>query len=471
MSVADLPHQLSDDPSPVALASVTELPAPPPPVRTDLRTEDLHSSLEDPALNSMNFLNEVANHYPDAVSFAAGRPFEEFWEVDELGRYLTRFSDHLRHDRGYTEEQVRRTLFQYGRTKGIVHELVAANLELDEGIVADPESIVVTVGCQEAMVLVLRALRSGPQDVLLSVSPTYVGLTGAARLVDMPVLPVASGEAGIDLDDLLSTIQRARAAGLRPRGLYVMPDFANPSGVSMSEKTRRVLLSLAREEDFLLLEDNPYGLFHGDARRVPTLKALDEQRRVVYLGSFAKTVLPGARVGYVVADQTVTGADGTVRLLADELSKIKSMLTVNTPAIAQAVVGGKLLEHGCSLVLANRREREIYAANRTQLVEGLAARFGAGSPVRWNVPAGGFFVVVTVPFVVDDALLTRSARDYGVLWTPMHHFYDTAGDGREGVRALRLACSVVTPEQIEVGLDRLTRLIEDELARTRLLYR
>lgn len=465
MSVAD---HLPDEP-PVTLASVTDLPLPAAPVRTDLSTEDLHSSLEDPALNSMNFLNEIANHYPDAVSLAAGRPYEEFWEVDELPRYLARFTTYLREERGQSEEQIRRTLFQYGRTKGIVHELVAANLSLDEGLEVDPESIVVTVGCQEAMVLVLRALRSGPQDVLLAVSPTYVGLTGAARLVDMPVLPVAGGEAGIDLDDLLATIQRARADGLRPRACYVMPDFANPSGVSMSEKTRRALLSLAREEDFLLLEDNPYGLFHGDVDRVPTLKALDEQRRVVYLGSFAKTVLPGARVGYVVADQTVTGADGTVRLLADELSKIKSMLTVNTPALAQAVVGGKLLEHGCSLVRANRREREIYAANRTRIVEGLAARFGVGGAVRWNVPAGGFFVVVTVPFVVDDALLARSARDYGVLWTPMHHFYDSGSEGREGVRALRLSCSVVTSSQIDAGLDGLARLVEDELARKRRL--
>jgi (S)-3,5-dihydroxyphenylglycine transaminase len=282
----------------------------------------------------------------------------------------------------------------------------------------------------------------------------------------MPVLPVASGEAGVDLDDLLDQVQGARAAGLRPRALYVMPDFANPSGVSMPEKTRRTLLALAREEDFLLLEDNPYGLFHG-GERVPTCKALDEHRRVVYLGSFAKTVLPGARVGYVVADQTVTDQDGSVGLLADELSKIKSMLTVNTPALAQAVVGGKLLEHGCSLVRANEETRTIYAANRARLVEGLAARFGAGSPVTWNVPAGGFFVVVTVPFPVDDALLARSARDYGVLWTPMHHFYDADGHGRNGLRSLRLSCSVLTPEEIDTGLDRLSRFITDEMTKKR----
>jgi (S)-3,5-dihydroxyphenylglycine transaminase len=461
VSVFDLTGALPEDrPPAVVLAPVVELPPPRPPVRTDLTTEDLHPSLADPALTSMNLLNEIANHYPDAVSFAAGRPYEEFWDVDDLPRHLGRFSEHLRTDLGYSEEKVRRTLFQYGRTKGIIHDLVAANLELDEGIHVDPESIVVTVGCQEAMALVLRALRSGPKDVLLAVSPTYVGLTGAARLVDMPVLPVASGAAGIDLDDLLDQVQAARAAGLRPRALYVMPDFANPSGVSMTEKTRRTLLQLAREEDFLLLEDNPYGLFH-DGERVPTCKALDEHRRVVYLGSFAKTVLPGARVGYVVADQTVRDPDGSVGLLADELSKIKSMLTVNTPALAQAIVGGTLLEHGCSLVRANEKVRKVYAANRARLVDGLAARFGAGTPITWNTPAGGFFVVVTVPFPSDDALLTRSARDYGVLWTPMHHFYDVDNNG---LRSLRLSCSALTPEQIDTGLDRLSRLITDELA-------
>jgi (S)-3,5-dihydroxyphenylglycine transaminase len=143
------------------------------------------------------------------------------------------------------------------------------------------------------------------------------------------------------------------------------------------------------------------------------------------------------------------------------------MLTVNTPALAQAVVGGKLLEHGCSLVRATAREREVYAANRTRVVEGLAARFGDDSLVGWNVPMGGFFVVVTVPFTVDDALLTRSARDYGVLWTPMHHFYDTGTSNADGIRSLRLSCSVVNAEQIDAGLDRLALLINDELARTR----
>ncbi len=297
--------------------------------------------------------------------------------------------------------------------------------------------------------------------MLLAVSPTYVGLTGAARLVDLPVRPVATGEHGIDLDDLVKVIRREREAGRRPRACYVMPDFANPSGLSLSVQTRRALLEVARAENILLLEDNPYGLFHGSADRLPTLKSLDEWRRVVYLGSFAKSVLPGARVGYVVADQRVDFGAG-VGLLADQLSKIKSMLTVNTAPIAQAVVGGKLLEHNCSLAKANVREREVYARNLRRVLDGLAARFprADNGSINWTVPAGGFFVVVNVPFVVDDALLERSARDYGVLWTPMHHFYDDS----VAVQALRLSCSTVTPDLIDLGLDRLAALINDHLA-------
>ncbi|MDQ1743237.1 MAG: (S)-3,5-dihydroxyphenylglycine transaminase [Pseudonocardiales bacterium] len=428
----------------------------------ELHTAQLFGALEDPALNSMNFLNEISSRYPDAVSLAAGRPAEQFFEIDSLQRYLDRFCQHLQDDLGYSEEQVRRTLFQYGRTKGIVHGLIAANLARDEGITVDPESIVVTVGCQEAMFLILRALRTSPSDVLLAVTPTYVGLTGAARLVELPVLPVAAGAGGVDLDDLRDQLDRARAAGLRPRACYVMPDFANPSGVSMDIEDRKRLLAIAADEGILLLEDNPYGLFpHADSQRQPTLKALDEQRTVVYLGSFAKTAMPGVRVGYLVADQSVVDPTGGRSLLADQLSKLKSMLTVNTSPIAQAIVGGKLLDNDCSLLRANERERAVYTANMRQMVAGLAARFpDPDLGVRWNVPIGGFFVVVTVPFVVDDALLERSAADYGVLWTSMHHFYEPGVP----VHALRLSCSTVTPEEIERGLDRVASLIKDQLA-------
>jgi (S)-3,5-dihydroxyphenylglycine transaminase len=425
-----------------------------------LRRAELHGSLQHPVVDSMTFLNEVAQLYPSAISFAAGRPVEDFFDVENVHRQLDRFHAHLLDRFDGDVVQVRRTMLQYGRTKGIIHDLIARNLAVDEGIEVDPDAVVVTVGCQEALFLTLRALRRDPDDVLVAVRPGYVGALGAARMADMRVLPVGETAAGIDLAELATVLAGARSAGLRVRACYLVADFANPSGASLRRADRERLLRIAGEHDFLILEDNPYGLFGGDRTPQPTLKALDRHRRVVYLGSFAKTGLPGARVGYAVADQFVTASDGTVGLLADELAKIKSMITVNTSPVAQAVIGGRLLEHGCSLRAANVREQVRYQANRRRVLAGLAARFPAGSApeVSWNTPDGGFFLVLTVPFRCDDDLLELSAHKYDVLWTPMHHFY---GDGVPR-RQLRLSFSHLSAAEIDAGLDNLAAFIRDQ---------
>jgi (S)-3,5-dihydroxyphenylglycine transaminase len=320
---------------------------------------------------------------------------------------------------------------------------------------------VVTVGCQEALYLTLRALRRTDRDALLAVAPSYVGAYGAAELVDMPVLPVRDGDDGIDLDDLVSVVRHARESGVRPRGLYLVPDFSNPTGARLSLEIRRRLLDIAAAEDFLILEDNPYGLL-GDEDGPPTIKALDEQARVVYLGSFAKTGLPGARVGYVIADQQVA-SPGTTSLLADQLGKLKSLLTVNTSPLTQAVIGGKLLENGHSLRAANGREAQVYRANLAHTVAGLERRFPAGAAgprVTWTVPAGGFFLVLHVPFPAGDDLLEVSAAKHRVLWTPMHHFYAEARPRN----AIRLSFSHLLPDEIDLGLDRLAAFIREQSA-------
>jgi (S)-3,5-dihydroxyphenylglycine transaminase len=221
----------------------------------------------------------------------------------------------------------------------------------------------------------------------------------------------------------------------------------------MDLPARHRLLEVAEAGGILLLEDNAYGLFGAD--RLPTLKALDRSGTVVYLGSFAKTGMPGARVGYVVADQRVAGGG----LLADQLSKLKGMLTVNTSPIAQAVIAGKLLLNDFSLTKANAREIAIYQRNLHLTLAELGRRLGACPGVSWNTPTGGFFVTVTVPFTVDDELLAHAARDHGVLFTPMHHFYG----GKDGFNQLRLSISLLTPELIEEGVSRLTALITARL--------
>jgi (S)-3,5-dihydroxyphenylglycine transaminase len=416
-----------------------------------LTTADLHASLTDPALTSMTLLNEITGNYPQAVSFAAGRPYEGHYDTEALHHHLRRFTRHLEQDLGHSEEQVRRTLFQYGPTKGVINDLLVRQLHTDEHITADPEAVLVTTGCQEAMVLLLRALRRDARDTVLAAAPTYVGFTGAARLTDMTVRQVPEGPGGLDAADLARAVRAARAEGLRPRACYVVPDFSNPGGARMSEADRRRLLHAADELDILLIEDNPYSMFHDGQGRPPTLKSMDRSGRVVYIGSFAKTAFPGARIGYVVADQPV--AEGG--LLVDQLAKLKSMLTLNTSALAQAVIGGLLLEYGCSMERACAREAAVYRTNLNVLLDGLATRFPPGSGVTWNTPAGGLFAVLSVPFTADEAALEESAGRFGVLWTPMYHFY--AGTG--GLTQLRLSYSVLTPDEITTGLDRLAAFV------------
>lgn len=423
-----------------------------------LALTDLHASLSDPLLDTMNFLNEIAVRYPEAISFAPGRPYEEPFDAATVAGYLDTYERYLREERGLSPRQAGSVLFQYGRTKGQIHDLIAATIRNDEGIEADPESVVVTVGAQEAMLLVLRALIRDRDDVLLVCSPCYVGIAGAARLLDVTVEPVPEGVAGVDPAAVRDHARRLRAAGRRPRAVYVVPDFANPSGVRMPRSAREALLAVASDEDLLVIEDNPYGLFTRTRTRVPVLKRLDRDRRVIYLGSFAKTCFPGARVGYVIADQPVAAPDGRTSLLADELSKLKSMTTVNTSPLAQAAIGGMLLAGGCRLRASIEDRIEQYRSRLERLVGMLERAFGTDPQVSWNVPDGGFFLVLDVPFAADDQALGRSARDHGVLWTPMRYFYFGGG----GEQQLRLSCSYLDLPQIEEGVRRLHGFIHVE---------
>jgi (S)-3,5-dihydroxyphenylglycine transaminase len=425
-----------------------------------LRKEQLHSAVADPVMDTMNFLNEITSRYPKAVSFAPGRPYDGFFDTEQIFTYVRRYIDHLA-GQGNTPGQIRDALFQYGPTAGRIREIIADSLHQDEGIDVVPESIVVTVGCQEAMFLALRALFSQPDDVLLVSSPCYVGITGAARLLDIGVVAVEERETGLSHLDVETAIRAEAARGRRTRAVYVIPDLSNPSGVTMSLDARRELLGLAARYDILILEDSPYRLV-SEGAQVPTLKSLDRDRRVIHLGSFSKTVFPGARVGFAVADQEVVDADGGTSLLADEFSKIKSMVTVNTPALSQAAVAGALLTAGGRVTELNHDTSAYYGNAMRTTLDRLEQHFPPEVRdrlgVRWNSPTGGFFLSLQVPFRADNAALIRSAEEFGVIWTPMSYFYPHGG----GEHAIRLSVSYLTDDDIDAGVARLARFVECE---------
>jgi (S)-3,5-dihydroxyphenylglycine transaminase len=425
-----------------------------------LPKEDLHSSLSDPVMDTMNFLNEVTLRYPDAISFAPGRPYDGFFDNEQIFTLARRYLDHLS-AQGFPPSGIRGAMYQYGPSAGQIRELIADSLRADEDIDVAAESIVVTVGAQEAMLLVARALCARPDDVLMVSSPSYMGITGAARLLDIPVTPVPNRDDGLCCADTAAVIEAERARGRRPRALYVIPDHSNPAGITMSMKARSALLNLAEQQDILIVEDSPYRLV-SPGSRLPTLKSLDHDRVVVHLGSFSKTLFPGARVGFVVADQRVVDASGRISLLADELAKLKSMVTVNTSTLSQAVVAGALLASRGRISELNSETSAYYGETMSSVLRRLdqcmSAKRRAVLGVQWNKPSGGFFITLNVSFRADDAALLRSARDYGVLWTPMNYFYPEGG----GHRSIRLSTSYLTSADIDDGIARLTHFIEAE---------
>lgn len=422
----------------------------------------VYQALADPVFTAIEFLNEITSRYPEAISFAPGAPNERFFAAVDVSFYLSVFAGHLR-ERGLSEDGVRRMLYQYGPSRGIIRELIATALRRDEGIDVPDRAVVITVGAQEAMFLALRVLHATPRDALGVVAPAYVGITGAARLLGVPVVPVAP------LDDrgaeqaLAAAVSEASARGLRLRTLYVAPDFANPSGARLSLGQRFDLLSATRRHDIIMLEDNAYGFTASEARRLPTLKALDADGRVVHIGTFAKIAMPGARVGFLIADQLVSMPHGDGPVLADLVSAAKGMVTVNTSPLAQALVGGMLLANGCSLRLLGADKAALYRANLACLGAALDRELGplrlAGHDISWHTPDGGLFARVRLPVPADNELLEISARDFGVLWTPMRYFHL----GHNGDDEMRLSCSSLDEQRIEDGLARLRRLLDSRL--------
>ncbi|MFE0178955.1 aminotransferase class I/II-fold pyridoxal phosphate-dependent enzyme [Streptomyces sp. NPDC059002] len=434
----------------------------PPATTTPLRRSELHASVRDPVLDTMTFLNEITSRYPDAISFAPGRPYDGFFDTEQIFSHLRRYLNHLE-QQGSSAQEIRTAMYQYGPTAGQIREIIADSLRADEHIDVPAESIVVTVGAQEAMLLVLRALIGGPDDVLLVSSPCYVGIAGAARLLDIPLTPVEERADGVSCADLETAIRAEKARGRRPRAFYVVPDHSNPSGTTMGAAARAELLELAARHGILILEDSPYRLV-SPGPPLPTLKSMDRAHTVVHIGSFAKTVFPGARVGFVVADQPVADDSGRVGLLADELAKIKSMVTVNTSSLSQAAVAGTLLAADGRISELNAAAAGYYGDAMRATLRELDARLPRARRealgVRWNEPTGGFFLTVRVPFRADNAALTRSAQDFGVIWTPMTYFYPGGG----GLHGMRLSTSYLTPAQIARGTARLARFIEAESA-------
>ncbi len=370
------------------------------------------------------------------VSFAAGLPDPKTFPVDEI-RQVT--------------DQVLATgaaqALQYGTTEGdpALRDGLVTWMAKD-GIMVGRDDILITTGSQQALDIVGRVLLD-PGDVIVVELPSYLGGLQAFRAYQVEMIGVAQNDDGIDAEQLANVLLRLRREGRRPKFLYAVPDFQNPSGITWSRQRRERLLDLAREFGTLVVEDNPYREMRFLGVAPPPIMALDHDGRTLYLSTFSKTLAPGLRIGWIAAPQPVI----------ERCVTVKQGMDLCSPAFTQAIAAALLARGGLLTRLPAVVER--YRQKREVMLEALEREMPPG--VTWTRPEGGLFLWVRLPAQMDTGVLLRRAiEEEGVAYVPGQQFH-CDGSGRN---TMRLNFSYPSEDQIRDGIARLARIVRSETA-------
>ena len=383
------------------------------------------------AASEVRALFAVASR-PEVVSLAGGMPYVSALPPELVTAAMERaMTDHGP------------TALQYGSGQGspALREQILEVMAL-EGISGSVDDVVVTTGSQHALELVAK-LFLDPGDVVIAEGPSYVTALVVFRSFQAEVAHVAMDDRGMIPQSLRETIARLREQGRRLKFLYTIPSFQNPAGVTLSWERRMEILEIARENDILVVEDNPYGLLYFDAPPPQAMRSVDDEG-VIYLGTFSKTLAPGLRVGWALAPHAIREK----LVLANEaavLSPSSFTQTVISQYLAVADWKGQIDTF-----------RGVYRERRDAMLAALGERLPG---LEWTVPTGGFYVWLTLPENLDSkAMLPRAVKEL-VAYTPGTAFY---GDGG-GRNKMRLSFCYPSPEFIREGIRRLANVIDGEL--------
>ncbi len=366
---------------------------------------------------------------PEVVSLAGGMPFVEALPGRDV---LDVVRDVLDRHGG--------AALQYCGGAGLagIRRQVTA-LMAEEGAPAHPDDTVITNGAQQALDLVAKIFID-PGDEIVVEAPAYVGALSAFSAYEPRFIQVPLDDDGMVVDEL----ERALAAGARPKFLYTVPNFSNPAGVTMSMQRRRQLVEVCRATRIPIVEDNPYGMVRFEGDPLPCLRALDPTN-VIYLGTLSKVFAPGVRIGWAVAEPDVLSR----LLLAKEAADLCSSSL--TQLVAERYLEGDRWRENLAAFVGIYRER------RDAMLASLAEAFPPGA--SWTMPAGGFYVWARLPAGVDAQAMLPRAVDHRVAYVPGTAFY---ADDR-GRDHLRLSFCHPTPEAIREGVRRLGQLLADEV--------
>lgn len=369
---------------------------------------------------------------PEVVSLAGGMPYVSALPTELVTAALER----VMRNHGAVA-------LQYGSGQGTipVREQILEVMAL-EGIHASIDDVVVTTGSQQGLDLVTK-LFINPGDVILAESPSYVGAIGVFRSYEADLVHVATDEHGLVPESLRETIQRLSVLGKTVKFLYLIPNFQNPSGVTLTWQRRIEILEIAKSHEILVLEDNPYGLLYFDAAPPQAMRSL-ETDGVIYLGTFSKTFAPGLRLGWAVAPHAIREK----LILANESA-------VLSPSVFTQYVMSEYFAHSDWRGQIDTF-RQVYRERKNALTDALAESL---PDLSWTNPSGGFYVWLTLPTALDSkAMLPRAIKEL-IAYTPGTAFYAN-GDGRNH---LRLSFCYPTPEAIKLGVRRLSKVINEEL--------
>ncbi len=379
---------------------------------------------------------------PEVISFAGGLPASEVFPT-------ARFRDAC----CKVLENQSNLALQYGATEGYepLREMIARHIAR-YGIKAKSENVLITSGSQQALDLIGKLLINAGDRVLVE-APTYLGALQAFSVYGADYLSVPSDEDGLRSDLLENPLRSG------PKFMYVLPNFQNPGGTTLSEGRRHELVLLADKYGIPIVEDDPYGQLRYEDEHLTPLVVLDRENlrrddgysigNVIYLSTFSKTLAPGLRLGWIVAPPDVIS----------KLVQLKQGADLHTSTfvqmVAYEVARDNFLDEHVKLI------RRVYRERRDVMFDALTQYFPP--EVTWTRPKGGLFLWVTLPEGMDAQQLFETALRENVAFVPGDCFYAPNGHHEEARRHMRLNFSAAPPEQIREGIKRLSIAVKTQL--------
>lgn len=371
---------------------------------------------------------------PDVISLAGGLPDTSTFPPQAFAAQMTRIA----------QESAAEAL-QYGPTEGF-RETVDCIVEVmgAEGMLPDPDDVIVTTGGQQAIDLICKALVD-PGDAVICEAPTYPGAIPVFCSYQADTIQIECDADGMQIDGLEAALEQLDRDGRRPKFVYSVPTFQNPAGVTMSLERRRRLVEVARSRELLVVEDNPYGLLRFGGESLPPLYQLDGGDFVIYIGTLSKILSPGIRLGWAVAPPPVMEKVVLGKQAADLCTS-----TLTQYFVREYFREGNWREYIESLI-------GIYRSRRDAMVEALERYFPAQA--TWTEPDGGLFIWATLPPYIDTSDLLAKALRENVAFVPGQAAYV---DGR-GRNSMRLNFSAGNEEEIREGIRRIGKTIAEQV--------